>query len=96
MHKQLFFLLALFLLSLQQTRKVIQEGNASIVVRGAMQGHWQVQHLPVQHGDGQAKAWCVGKGGHQDFYGHVPHQLQMLHLPVALNPKELVGYMSLP
>ena len=22
-----------------------------------------------------AKTWCVGKGGQQDCYGHVPHQL---------------------
>ena len=39
-----------------------------------------------------AKTWCVGKGGHQDCYGHVPHKLlwvqghwKVQHLPVQVH-----------
>merc|ERR1711884_749314 len=39
-----------------------------------------------------AQTWCVGNGGHQDCYGHVPHQLlwvqgywQVKDLPVQVH-----------
>ena len=39
-----------------------------------------------------AKTWCVGKGGHQDCYEHVPHQIlwvqrhwKVHHLPVCVH-----------